>query len=250
MILQRLATSIRNQDWFTVVIETLIVVFGVFIGLQVNTWSGARADRAAYAEALVRFEAEIDRNIAELERAVADLDDSLPRVEAAIEMLRTCEDIEGAKAVIDDALRAARSTVSIRLRRSSLDALTNDPVLLSQQTSEERERFSDLAFEFDLFEVEADWAEFHPLEIPIENLPVLAVGPPRPPREAVYAGRTYYFNKSYPVVLGVSVEEACEQGELIKALLSWHAWQNNLTPLSTNVVEQLQTTKKLLEDRR
>ena len=49
MILQRLATSIRNQDWFTVVIETLIVVFGVFIGLQVNTWSGARADRAAWS---------------------------------------------------------------------------------------------------------------------------------------------------------------------------------------------------------
>ena len=36
MILRRLATSIRKQDWFTVFIETLIVVFGVFIGLQVN----------------------------------------------------------------------------------------------------------------------------------------------------------------------------------------------------------------------
>ena len=46
MILQRLATSIRKQDWVTVVIETLIVVFGVFIGLQVNNWNGERADRA------------------------------------------------------------------------------------------------------------------------------------------------------------------------------------------------------------
>lgn len=42
MILQRLATSIRKQDWFTVAIETLIVVFGVFIGLQVNNWNEAR----------------------------------------------------------------------------------------------------------------------------------------------------------------------------------------------------------------
>ena len=45
MILQRLATSIRKQDWFTVVIETLIVVFGVFIGLQVNDWNAERHSR-------------------------------------------------------------------------------------------------------------------------------------------------------------------------------------------------------------
>ncbi|MAK62760.1 MAG: hypothetical protein CMK09_17460 [Ponticaulis sp.] len=43
MILRRIAQSIRKQDWFTVVIETLIVVFGVFIGLQVNNWNEARA---------------------------------------------------------------------------------------------------------------------------------------------------------------------------------------------------------------
>ena len=250
MILRRLTTALRKQDWFTVTIETLIVVFGVFIGLQVNNWNEARVAGAAYAEALVRFEAEIDRNIAELERAIADLDASLPPVEAAIEILRTCENVEGAKVVIDEALRSARSTASIRLRRSSLNALTRDPVLLSRQTSEERQHFSDLAFEFDLMEVEADWAEFHPLETPIENLSVLAVGPPRAPRETVYAGRTYYYNKSYPLVLGASVEEACEQGELNKALFSWHRWQNNLTPLSTRVIEELQAAKRLLEDRR
>ena len=39
MILRRLTTALRKQDWFTVVIETLIVVLGVFLGLQVNNWS-------------------------------------------------------------------------------------------------------------------------------------------------------------------------------------------------------------------
>ncbi|MEQ9314754.1 MAG: hypothetical protein RLN72_02820 [Henriciella sp.] len=38
MILQRIATSIRTQDWFTVLIETLIVVLGVFLGLQAQQW--------------------------------------------------------------------------------------------------------------------------------------------------------------------------------------------------------------------
>jgi len=46
MILRRIAEAFRRQDWFTVFIETMIVVLGVFIGLQVQEWSGRREDRA------------------------------------------------------------------------------------------------------------------------------------------------------------------------------------------------------------
>ncbi|MCA8899924.1 MAG: hypothetical protein KDA53_01600 [Hyphomonas sp.] len=45
MILRRLTDALRKQDWFTVAIETLIVVLGVFLGLQVNNWNAARQDR-------------------------------------------------------------------------------------------------------------------------------------------------------------------------------------------------------------
>ena len=36
MILRRIAEALRRQDWFTVAVETPIVVFGVFIGLQAD----------------------------------------------------------------------------------------------------------------------------------------------------------------------------------------------------------------------
>ncbi|MBI1391937.1 MAG: hypothetical protein GC152_04270 [Alphaproteobacteria bacterium] len=55
MILQRLATSIRKQDWFTVAVETLIVVLGVFLGLQVQQWAqeqGRRQLEASYTSRL------------------------------------------------------------------------------------------------------------------------------------------------------------------------------------------------------
>ncbi|WP_084420044.1 hypothetical protein [Henriciella litoralis] len=55
MILQRLSQSIRKQDWFTVLIETLIVVFGVFIGLQVNNWNASRVARAEAGDLLARM---------------------------------------------------------------------------------------------------------------------------------------------------------------------------------------------------
>ncbi|MGB3627656.1 MAG: hypothetical protein WA989_17640 [Henriciella sp.] len=45
MILRRLTNALRKQDWFTVLIETLIVVLGVFLGLQLGNWNAAHADR-------------------------------------------------------------------------------------------------------------------------------------------------------------------------------------------------------------
>lgn len=45
MILHRLGEAISRQNWFTVVIEILVVVVGIFIGLQVDGWNEARKDR-------------------------------------------------------------------------------------------------------------------------------------------------------------------------------------------------------------
>lgn len=42
MILRRLVDALRRQDWATVLIEFLIVVIGIFVGLQVNNWNEAR----------------------------------------------------------------------------------------------------------------------------------------------------------------------------------------------------------------
>jgi len=52
MILRRIAEAFRRQDWFTVFIETMIVVLGVFLGLQVNNWNEARSERAKEAFAI------------------------------------------------------------------------------------------------------------------------------------------------------------------------------------------------------
>ena len=78
MILRRLTEACRKQDWFTVLIETLIVVLGVFLGLQVNNWNEARSDRERAQQYLSRIEAELQTDIKALDRnadqwqAVAD----------------------------------------------------------------------------------------------------------------------------------------------------------------------------------
>lgn len=59
MILRRLADAIREQNWFTVLLEVLIVVVGIFIGLQVDGWSQLRQDRKDEQHYLSRLHDEI-----------------------------------------------------------------------------------------------------------------------------------------------------------------------------------------------
>lgn len=63
MILRRLIEHVRTQNWFAVALDFLIVVLGVFIGLQVQEWSGRRDDRAREKQIIADMLAdlEIDR---------------------------------------------------------------------------------------------------------------------------------------------------------------------------------------------
>jgi hypothetical protein len=46
MIFRRIKAHIEKENWFAVLIDFLIVVVGVFIGLQVANWNEARGERA------------------------------------------------------------------------------------------------------------------------------------------------------------------------------------------------------------
>lgn len=46
MIIKRVAELIRQQHWTAVAIELMVVVVGVFIGLQVDNWNQTRHERA------------------------------------------------------------------------------------------------------------------------------------------------------------------------------------------------------------
>lgn len=80
MILNRIASAIKRQDWFVVVIEILIVVIGIYIGLQVDDWQKERQDRATEQvylreiyEDLLRDQQEMDDSIETANTVVSTL---------------------------------------------------------------------------------------------------------------------------------------------------------------------------------
>lgn len=59
MILRRLTEHVKAQNWFAVAIDFVIVVLGVFVGLQVQEWSGRRADHARERQLLENMRADL-----------------------------------------------------------------------------------------------------------------------------------------------------------------------------------------------
>jgi len=59
MILQRLISNVRARDWGTVVVEIVVVVAGIFIGLQADDWNKARQDRNDEQSFLVQLHRDI-----------------------------------------------------------------------------------------------------------------------------------------------------------------------------------------------
>ena len=56
MILYRIATAFRRQDWPTVGLEIIIVVLGVFLGLQASNWNDDLENKRTASEYLQRLQ--------------------------------------------------------------------------------------------------------------------------------------------------------------------------------------------------
>jgi hypothetical protein len=64
MILRRVAEHAKAQNWFAVALDFLIVVVGVFIGIEVANWNQARQERNEerryYGQLIVDLRADVD----------------------------------------------------------------------------------------------------------------------------------------------------------------------------------------------
>lgn len=68
MILRRVIEHVKAQNWTAVSLDFLIVVIGVFVGIQVSNWNDARVDQRRAQDYLARIGGDLDADIA----AIAD----------------------------------------------------------------------------------------------------------------------------------------------------------------------------------
>lgn len=70
MIPRRVYEHVKTHNWFAVAIDFVIVVVGVFVGMQVSNWNEARRDRAREETYLAGLAKDLRDDIAEIDEIV------------------------------------------------------------------------------------------------------------------------------------------------------------------------------------
>jgi len=84
MILRRLAEAVRQQEWFTVFLELIIVVIGILMALQVDNWNQERHARAEAAVLRQQIINDLHRNREEMQARIHYYDQGLAFAEQAL----------------------------------------------------------------------------------------------------------------------------------------------------------------------
>jgi hypothetical protein len=244
MILRRVIQHVRKQEWSAILIDFVIVVVGVYMGIELGNWNEDREARADYERALERLSVEIDTNLATLNSVEPMISQSLQTVGKAIDVLLSCKDSELNRGIVNAGLTEIRGTSGLYLRRKALAELTDDPRLLAQQDETTRKRLTDMLFYFDLMRQESDFVEYHPFDERVENNPVISVG-------ALEEFSSEYYGADYSqqrrsLFVNVPIDEACQNDRLVKSFYTWEHWQDNLPNGIKTIRGELIKTRELL----
>ncbi len=245
MILRRVIEHFRKQEWTAIFLDFLIVVVGVFIGIQVANWNAGRSDARAYAEALDRLRGEIAANLAMLDAADADFAAEAPVVQRAFDALETCSDDADTRRAVNEGLKLINGSNGLEIRSSELEHLTSDPRLLAQQSAAVRKRLSDLRFVTELTERSARYFQDIPLDSRVERIPGLRPGA-RVEYETTYLGMAYKVSRR-PLELVGPVSAACNNQDIAAALWLWDRMQSNLPIFGRNMRAEYEATLKVLD---
>ena len=81
MILRRIIAHFRKQEWTAIGLDFVIVVVGVFVGLQVSNWNETRVNRLRADTYLERVHSDFQVISDRLESNIAEFDEALQSIE-------------------------------------------------------------------------------------------------------------------------------------------------------------------------
>lgn len=134
MLLRRLMQHVKGQNWIAVGLDFVIVVVGVFIGLQVNNLNQARLERDMFERQLLAVGQEMSEN-----------SDRFGRARASIE--RQLADVDRLRRILDDAtidvsnddlnsmLMQSIHVIGIYPKRNALDVVLGSELLANSENA-------------------------------------------------------------------------------------------------------------------
>lgn len=109
MILRRLSQSLREQNWTAIVIEFVLLVAGVFLGIQAANWNEQRTQRLQEHSFLAQLHDEISANDDTIAHQMRYLGQVISGGRRALAYLQSGEDcVAGCEALLIDFFHASQ----------------------------------------------------------------------------------------------------------------------------------------------
>jgi hypothetical protein len=89
MILRRFTEHVRNQNWFAVGLDVIVVVTGIYIGLQADAWMSVKQDRALEVEYVERLVSDMEESIVEQRELMQVFDESNAAIDYIAQLMRS-----------------------------------------------------------------------------------------------------------------------------------------------------------------
>ena len=90
MILRRVIQHVRKQEWTAIWIDLVIVVVGVFIGIQVANWNASMIERREAHDSMQRLEADLRVSIKLTQSSIDFMTENARYTDLALDRLRAC----------------------------------------------------------------------------------------------------------------------------------------------------------------
>ncbi len=84
MILRRLSQSLKTQNWTAIWIEFILLVSGVFLGIQVANWNETRIEAQRAHGILERLSGDLEKELASIDKSLDYVGHSLSESESAL----------------------------------------------------------------------------------------------------------------------------------------------------------------------
>ncbi len=123
MLLRRITEHVLNQNWTAIGIDFLIVVFGVFIGIQVSNWNEARQARAEEYIYLERLRDDLETSIASNEFQIGFMQRHADYAQIILDQLEQCAVDEDARDAFASGLFLIGKSLPPVLVRGTIDEL-------------------------------------------------------------------------------------------------------------------------------
>lgn len=153
MLLRRIGEHLEEQNWLAVGLDLAMVVLGVFIGLQVDTWNERRIERAEEAEYLIRLHSDVTESIEGTRFYVEFMTTAADRASTVLRDLERCSVPQEDRVDFANGLYHLGKLAPASFSRGTIDELVSTGKLSILRSSAVREELSAMLTVYEEFAV-------------------------------------------------------------------------------------------------